>query len=125
MRRSRAVWAALALAASAGRASAADTATLLVYEDPACAPCVLFDRQVGAIYGRTDEARRVSLQRESFSAAMARTGPLAPPRVAPTFVLVQGGREIGRFEGYSSDELFWMNLHYLLQQLPATAHPGR
>lgn len=100
-------------------ATTAMAAELLVFEDPACGPCILFERQIGPIYPKTDEHRVAPLRRLPYGEP-----PEAPyafveaARVAPTFVLVDEGKELGRFEGYETDELFWMNLAHLMQQLP-------
>lgn len=93
-------------------------AELLYVADPACPPCALFERQVGAVYARTDEARRAPLRALAFGKPFpADYADIAAPRVAPTFVLVDEGRELGRFEGYSAEELFWMNLSVLMRAL--------
>ena len=43
----------------------------------------------------------------------------APP--APTFVLVEDGRELGRIEGYPGEDFFWGLLGKLLEKLPQNA----
>lgn len=97
---------------------ALEAAELLLVEDPACGPCILFDRQVGQIYPKTDESTIAPLRRIAHGApAPEPYGFVGEPKVAPTFVLVEDGRELGRFEGYSNDELFWMNLTALLHKL--------
>lgn len=94
-------------------------AELLVIEDPRCGPCLLFDQQIGPLYSKTDEGRVAPLRRIAYGAAVpAPYAFIGPARTAPTFVLVDRGREVGRFEGYSGDELFWMNLTALMQKLP-------
>lgn len=94
-------------------------AELLVMEDARCGPCILFERQVGALYAKTAEGRRAPLRRVAYGAPVPEPHAfVAPARVAPTFVLVDDRREIGRFEGYASDELFWLSLAALMQKLP-------
>lgn len=94
-------------------------AELLLVEDPRCGPCILFDRQVRPIYSKTDEGRIAPIRRVGFGApAPAPYAFIGQPKVAPTFVLVHEGLEVGRIEGYSSDELFWMSLASLMQKLP-------
>ncbi|MBL3206218.1 thioredoxin family protein, partial [Klebsiella pneumoniae] len=39
-------------------------------------------------------------------------------RYTPTFILVDGGREIGRIEGYPGADFFWGLLERLAQRLP-------
>ena len=40
------------------------------------------------------------------------------PGTVPAFVLVEDGREVARLNGYSGDELFWMSMQRMLDQLP-------
>ncbi|THD02173.1 hypothetical protein B1810_16790 [Panacagrimonas perspica] len=87
---------------------------MLIVEDPACGPCKLFERQVGAIYMRTDESRRLPLRRVPLGTYLEAGVSFSQPIVrAPTFVIVEDRVEQHRFEGYSSDELFWMTLERL------------
>ena len=103
---------------SLGATAVGKAAELLVVEDPACGPCILFDRQVGPVYPKTDEARRAPLRRIPYGEpAPEPYAFIGQPEVAPTFVLVDQGRELGRFQGFVSDELFWMNLARLMHQL--------
>lgn len=93
-------------------------AELLMFELPACAPCLLFESQIGRIYDKTEEGRLAPLHRLPFGAPPPEFRYVRAPTVAPSFVLVDNGRELGRIEGYSSDELFWMSLSTRLDQLP-------
>lgn len=45
-------------------------------------------------------------------------------RYAPTFVLVDGGREVGRITGYMSQDAFWGLLGAMTRDLPAGALPA-
>lgn len=40
-------------------------------------------------------------------------------RYTPTFVLIDGGREVGRIEGYPGEAFFWGLLEKLARDLPA------
>ena len=42
----------------------------------------------------------------------------------PTFILVEGGEEIGRIEGYPGEHFFWPMLGQLLKKLPDVADGG-
>ena len=100
-----------------------NAAELLVFELPKCAPCLRFEHDVGRIYSRTDEGRLAPLKRLTLGKPTQAYRFVGPAKVAPTFVLVDAGREIGRFEGYSSDELFWMSLSTRLRLLhPLDTH---
>lgn len=97
---------------------AARAAELLYVADRVCGPCILFERQIGPIYPKTEEADRAPLRMIPYGKpAPVPYAFIGQPAVAPTFVLVEDGRELGRFEGYENDELFWMNLARLMQAL--------
>jgi hypothetical protein len=107
----------------AARWTPAKAAELLVFELPKCAPCLRFEHDVGRIYNRTEEGRLAPLKRLAFGKPTPAYRFVSPTKVAPTFVLVDAGREIGRFEGYSNDELFWMSLSTRLRLLqPLETH---
>lgn len=103
----------------AGASPALSAAELIVFEDTSCGPCILFEREVAAIYLNTAEGRRAPMRKQLLGAELPESlAFVAPVSIAPTFVLIDGGREIGRFQGYSGQELFWMSLAYLMQKLP-------
>lgn len=99
-------------------------AELLYFYNPDCGACREFDRKVGTIYPKTEEARLAPLRKINIAEldqttiqnrAQAQLQGDIP--VTPSFVLVDKGREIDRFSGFSNDELFWMSLQRLLNQL--------
>lgn len=101
--------------------SRAQAAQLVMFEQPGCPWCEAFDRDVGVIYGKTDEARRAPLRRLDID------DPLPPDlsfiqveRLTPLFVLVDKGHEIGRIRGYGGEEMFWTQLYMLMQKLDAS-----
>ena len=50
----------------------------------------------------------------------------APVRFTPTFLLVEGDREIGRLTGYMNDAIFWGLLDGLLERLrPVPLESGK
>lgn len=109
-----------ALAASAGTGHAAE---LLMFTRKHCPYCVLWERQVGPIYPRTDEARIAPLRRIDLDNPAVEAPSLSPGvTITPTFVLMQDGREVARFSGYSDDLSFWSMLGTSLGRL--AAHPG-
>lgn len=88
---------------------------LVVVETRDCGPCDLFDRQIASIYSKTDVAQRLPMTRVAL-ADYRKTGLTfrGPIDRAPTFVIVEDRVEQQRFEGYASDELFWMTLESLV-----------
>lgn len=96
-----------------------EAAELVMFAEPGCGWCARFDVEVGAIYPKTEEARRAPLRRVDLDAGMpAEFAALRPVTFTPTFVLMENGREIGRILGYPGDMHFWGLLGALLERLP-------
>jgi len=96
-------------------------AELLYFFSPSCGYCKAFDEEVGGIYPKTEAGRiaplkRVEVDPDSFKPLDSKL-PFDPGTV-PAFVLVEDGREVARLNGYSGDELFWMSMQRMLDQLP-------
>jgi thioredoxin-related protein len=106
----------IVLAAAAARAQAAE---LVMVERDGCPWCAAFDREIAPAYGKTDEGRRAPLRRIRFDQAPADLAFLQIDRFTPVFILVDGGREIGRIRGYPGPDGFWMQLAVLMRDLDA------
>ena len=104
MRRLQAFIAILILSALC--ASAASTFELVMFRRDGCPWCAAWDRELGPIYGKTEIGQRVPI----------------PVRFTPTFVLLDGDREIGRIEGYPGPDFFWGLLENLVSK--SGAAPG-
>ncbi len=102
-----------------------DAAELIMFEQAGCSWCAAFDREIAPIYPKTTEGQRVPLRRVNIDRAL-------PPdlafieveRLAPLFVLVQNGHEIGRIRGYPGEDNFWGLLGVLIKKLDATGTSG-
>ncbi|MHA1152193.1 MAG: thioredoxin family protein [Alphaproteobacteria bacterium] len=100
----------------------AQAAELVMFETLGCPWCMAWDREVGGIYHKTAEGRTAPLRRLDI-------GDPRPPELAalpdivytPTFVLMDGGREVGRIVGYPGENLFWGLLDEMFQRLPVAA----
>ncbi len=110
---------------AAGRApGSAQAAELVMFETLGCPWCLAWDADVGVIYHKTAEGQTAPLRRLDI-------GDPRPPDLAalpgilytPTFVLMDGGREIGRIVGYPGEDLFWGLFGGLLARLPAQPGP--
>ena len=119
--------AAAALSTSVLWPGMAQAAELVMFEQAGCIYCQRWDRQVGALYERTDEAKAMPLRRVDIQNQKASGIVLASPvRYTPTFVVVDNGREIGRITGYSNDNAFWGLLDALAAKLrPSSREPNR
>jgi len=93
-------------------------AELIMFEQTGCAWCETFDREIAPVYPKTAEGQRAPLRRVNID------GPVPPElayiemeRLAPLFVLVEKGREIGRIRGYPGEDHFWGLLGVLIRKL--------
>lgn len=87
---------------------AATSAELVMFESATCAWCKLWHAQIGPIYPKTDEAKCAPLRRVDIHAP--RPDDLVDIKgvvFTPTFVVVDGGKEVSRLVGYAGEEFFW------------------
>jgi len=113
--------AALCLAAPA----AAPAAELVMFERAGCPWCEAFDREVAPIYPKTAAGKLAPLRRVDIQR------PIPPDlafldveRITPVFVLIDGGREIGRIRGYPGEAHFWGLFESLVDGLPRPPPPA-
>ncbi|HYV70172.1 MAG TPA: transcriptional regulator [Pseudolabrys sp.] len=96
-----------------------------MFEQAGCAWCETFDREIAPIYPKTAEGKHAPLRRVSID------NPVPPDlafveveRLAPVFVLVHNGQEIGRIRGYPGEDHFWGLLGALMKKLDAVGTGG-
>lgn len=100
-------------------ATVAPAAELLVLERPGCSWCARFEAEIAPAWPKTREGRIAPLRRVDITLPWpAELDAIAIERFTPTFVLVDGGVEIGRLRGYPGDEFFWTSIGELLDKLP-------
>ena len=115
----------LLLALGAGIAPAA-AAELVMFEAAGCPYCARWNRDVAPIYPKTVEGKRAPLRRVDIAAPRpADLAAIGGVVYTPTFVLMDGGREIGRIVGYGGDEIFWSLLTDLVAKLELPKEPRR
>lgn len=100
-------------------------AELVMFDAPLCDWCAAWERDVGAIYDKTEEGRRAPLRR----VALAERRPADLEGVAgvvytPTFVLIENGQERGRILGYPGEAHFWGLLGDLIRRLDVVPADG-
>jgi hypothetical protein len=103
----------------------ARSAELIVFEQAGCVWCETFDREIAPIYPKTVEGQRAPLRRVNID----RTLPsdlafLEMERLAPVFVLVEKGQEVGRIRGYPGEDHFWGLLGALIRKLDTAGTGG-
>ena len=92
---------------------------LVMFRQAFCEACSLWDKEVGQVYAKTQSGRKAPIRNIDIHAErpgeLARIGPVI---YTPTFVLVDGGQEIGRIVGYGGEDFFWGLLDQLIERLP-------
>ena len=117
-----ALFGAMFIALSLSNARAAE---LVMFEQAGCAWCEAFDREIAPIYGKTEEGQRAPLRRVDIAQNLpADLAFLDVERLAPLFVLVDRGHEIGRIRGYPGEDHFWGLLGVLIKKLDAPGTGG-
>jgi hypothetical protein len=105
--------------------SSARAAELVMFEQAGCEWCEAFNREIAPIYGKTEEGLRAPLRRVDTSQPLPTDlAFIETERLTPLFVLVDGGREIGRIRGYPGEENFWGLLGVLIKKLDAADTGG-
>ena len=90
-------------------------AVLVMIGDPGCPYCARWEREVAPGYIASEDGKLAPLVRRNRGA----------PDIAfiervvysPTFVMLVGGREVGRIIGYAGADLFWMQLAGLMEDV--------
>ena len=114
---------------AAGLASLASTRVradapykLVMVEEAGCVYCARWHAEVGPAYAKSPEGRFAPLERAQIGDAAI--SHLSSLRYTPTFVLVEGRREVGRITGYPGADFFWGLLAELLAKTPFAAPAG-
>ena len=103
----------------------ARAAELIVFEQAGCVWCETFDREIAPIYPKTVEGQRAPLRRVNIDHTLpSDLAFLEMERLAPVFVLVEKGQEIGRIRGYPGEDHFWGLLGALIRKLDAAGTGG-
>ena len=92
-----------------------------MFEQAGCTWCEIFDREIVPIYPKTTEGQRAPLRRVNIDRALpSDLAFIELERLAPLFVLVENGHEIGRIRGYPGEDNFWGLLGVLIKKLDVT-----
>ncbi len=96
----------------------ARAAELLMYKSPLCPWCKVWEKDIGSFYGKTDEAKMLPLRRLDIKKPVPKDLAYIKGVIyTPTFVVVDGKREVGRIVGYISEDFFWGYLDGLMKKL--------
>ena len=91
-------------------------AELIMVERKGCHYCIEWKTDLGPIYPKTEAGQFAPLRVIDAGEAIPTDLNFARKVVfTPTFVLVEGGQEIGRIEGYPGEDFFWGLLEMMLK----------
>lgn len=93
-------------------------AELIMFEKDGCPWCLRWHREIGNGYPFSEEGKLAPLRvLKTADPNTVGASLKAPVNHAPTFVLVDKGREVGRIVGYPGADFFYGLLIELLQKL--------
>lgn len=93
---------------------------LIMVDDPNCWFCRQWNEKVGLSYAESPEGRIAPLRRVARGAPELRG--LTPVVLTPTFIVMEGSREVGRISGFSGPSYFYEDLRDILTR--AGYRPG-
>ena len=96
-----------------------DTWELLVVEAEYCIYCDLFRRDVLPAYEASEQGKQMPVRFiDANDLDSAHLDLKSPVNIAPTFIVLKSGHEIGRIPGYVGPENFFHSINYLLAAAP-------
>ena len=91
-------------------------AELIMVEQQGCYYCLEWKDQLGHIYPKTPEGKYAPLKTIDITEVDQLKGLQRDVIFTPTFVLMEDNKELGRLEGYSSEDFFWELLGLILEK---------
>ena len=91
-------------------------AELMMVEQQGCYYCLEWKDQLGHIYPKTPEGKYAPLKTIDITEVDQLKGLQRDVIFTPTFVLMEDNKELGRLEGYSSEDFFWELLELILEK---------
>ena len=115
---SRRVLLGLGLAAPFAAHAGAPGLRLMMVRREGCVYCAQWDREIAPVYSRHPEGRAAPLFSVDVDGPFPDGLALARmPWLTPSFILLQGGSEVTRFEGYPGADKFFAVLAEMLAQV--------
>ena len=85
-----------------------ENSLLLMVTDKTCLICMIWEKQIGKIYPKTEIANKFPLSRiEIKDFVNYSKHKLKKTNITPTFIFIRNNNEQGRIQGYTSPEMFW------------------
>ena len=90
---------------------------LLMVTDKNCIFCIVWEKEIGKIYPKTDVAKQYPIKRieiKYFNENIPKG--LKKARVTPTFLFIKNEKVIGEILGYSNPEMFWWQVDEIIEK---------
>ena len=92
-----------------------ENSLLLMVTDKTCLICMIWEKQIGKIYPKTEIANKFPLSRiEIKDFVNYSKHKLKKTNITPTFIFIGNNKEQGRIEGYTSPEMFWWQVDEII-----------
>ena len=89
---------------------------LLMITEKNCIFCIVWEKEIGKIYPKTETAKTFPLNRIEMKDFNKNTPMgLKKVNVTPTFIFIKNKKEKGRIYGYSNPEMFWWRIDEILE----------
>ena len=89
---------------------------LLMVTDKNCIFCIVWEREIGKIYPKTEIAKTYPLKRIEIKEFNKNISiGIEKVDVTPTFIFIKNEKEKGRIFGYSNPEMFWWRVDEILE----------
>ena len=95
--------------------NAKDTSLMIMITDKNCLYCIVWEKQIGKIYPKTEIAKKFPLHRIEVKNFINYTKyNLKKTNITPTFIFIKNNNEEGRIEGYTNPEMFWWQVDEII-----------
>ena len=95
--------------------NAKDTSLMIMITDKNCLYCIVWEKQIGKIYPKTEIAKKFPLHRIEVKNFVNYTKyDLKKTNITPTFIFIKNDNEEGRIEGYTNPEMFWWQVDEII-----------
>ena len=100
---------------SSGNSNAYQKNIMIMITDKKCLYCIVWEKQIGSIYPRTEIARKYPLVRiERKNINDFRKYGLKKINLTPTFIFLRNNKQIGSIQGYTNPEMFWWQVDEII-----------
>ncbi|RNF35418.1 SoxS protein [Paracoccus methylarcula] len=98
----------------------------MMVEQEGCIYCEAWDREIGPGFPKSSEGRTAPLLRVDIDGPWPDGIALdRRPTITPTFILLRGGAELSRLEGYPGDQYFYPLIDGMLTDAGIAAASGK